>query len=87
MSFAHYLDILIARRGKTMREIADDVGISRQHLSDLRSGRADNPKYDLIVRVSDYFEVHPGYFFSGLRGVNPDIIEAIKASPVESVST
>ena len=87
MSFAHYLDILIARRGKTLMEIADEISISRQHLSDLRSGRADNPKYDLIVKVADYFEVHPGYFFSALRGVNPDIIESIRLSPAEHLSS
>lgn len=54
---------LLDRHGLSVQEFAEAVGIQRTHAYRLRSGQATNPSLNLLEKLSDYFQVDPGFFF------------------------
>lgn len=43
-------------------EVAAGVGVSRQHLYDLLSGKKTRPAWDLVTRLAEFFGVSVVYF-------------------------
>lgn len=57
MSFAARLKSLRMKSGKSLQEVADQVGISKGHLWDLESGNSKNPSAELLTKLSTCFNV------------------------------
>lgn len=93
MSFAATLKDLRLRRGKSLQELADAVGVSKPHLYDLEMGKAKNPTKDVLEKLSAYFRVSVGsllgevetgsegellgVMFRELRDLGPDDLQLI----------
>lgn len=54
------LDVEMARRKITGRELAEQVGISEQNLSMLKSGRVKGVRFDTLSRICLALECQPG---------------------------
>lgn len=54
------LDVEMARRKITGRELAEKVGISEQNLSMLKSGRVKGVRFDTLSRICLALECQPG---------------------------
>src|SRR5205085_4628932 len=45
------------RKGQSLQEVADAVGVSKAHIWQMEKGVAANPSMDLVTRLADHFEV------------------------------
>jgi transcriptional regulator with XRE-family HTH domain len=45
------------RKGQSLQEVADAVGVSKAHIWEMEKGRADNPSMMLVTRLADHFGV------------------------------
>lgn len=55
MTYAARLKQLRLNKGKSLQEVADDIGVSKGHLWDLESGNSSNPSADLLDKLSRYY--------------------------------
>jgi len=67
MSFSSKLKELRLKKGLSLQDAANLIGISKTHFWDLETGKSKNPSYDLLEKISDKF----GISISSL--VNEDI--------------
>lgn len=51
------------RKGISMRELGDNLGVSHAHISKLESG-INSPSVDLLEKLSDFFNIDLSYFFA-----------------------
>lgn len=60
MALGAKLTALRLKKGASLQEVADAVGVSKAHIWELEKGRSKNPSADLIKRLSEYFgqDVH-----------------------------
>ena len=61
MTLAVRLNELRVRKGKSLQEVADALGVSKTHVWELEKGRADNPSLELLTKMADYFKVSIRY--------------------------
>lgn len=54
-------------RGKSLQQLADDIGSSKAHLWDLETGRSTNPSLELLIKLSRALKVS----VADLVGENP----------------
>jgi putative transcriptional regulator len=54
------LDVALAQRKMTSRELAAQVGISEQNLSILRSGKARGVRFSTLDAICKVLECQPG---------------------------
>lgn len=54
------LDVMLARRKKTARDLARHVGITEQNISLIRSGRVKGIRFATLERICEYLECQPG---------------------------
>ena len=74
--FQDRLNNLFDITGVTYRQVVKGTRglVKETYLWQLRSGRACNPSYKVITALAQFFNVHPGYFFDGVKdGNNSDI--------------
>src|SRR5688500_13700463 len=45
------------KRGESLQDVADAVGVSKAHIWELEKGRTDNPSMGLVTRLADHFGV------------------------------
>lgn len=64
MSLGAKLAQLRLRKGKSLQEVADAVGVSKTHIWQLEKGASQNPSVDLLRKLAEYFSV-PLTFLSG----------------------
>ena len=55
MALGSKLTALRLKKGASLQEVADTVGVSKAHIWELEKGRSKNPSADLIKRLADYF--------------------------------
>lgn len=55
MALGAKLTALRLKKGASLQEVADAVGVSKAHIWELEKGRSKNPSADLIKRLADYF--------------------------------
>lgn len=79
------LDHLIESSGKTLAEIARDLGVARSTISNYRTGRRKMTK-DRIRDFSQYFGVSPDVFFGGDRVLRASGVGDIDQRVLEAVS-
>ena len=49
----------------SVAEVAAGVGVSRQHVYDLQSGKKQRPAWDLVTKLAEFFGVSVVYFDRG----------------------
>ena len=54
------LDVLLAQRKKTSRELAQYVGIAEQNISLIRSGRVKGMRFSTLEKICEFLECQPG---------------------------
>ena len=45
------------KKGESLQQVADAVGVSKAHIWDLEKGNAQNPSMALVTRLADHFGV------------------------------
>lgn len=66
-----HLDGLLAARGMTLTELADQVGLTLANLSILKNGRARAVRFSTLTAVCDALECQPGDLFTVAPGTRP----------------
>jgi putative transcriptional regulator len=74
-----HIDEMLARRGLTLTELAEKVGITLANLSVLKNGRARAVRFTTLTALCDVLECQPGELFSVAA---PSPSEAPARSPV-----
>ena len=54
------LDVMLARRKMRSRELAEQVGITEQNISLLKSGKVRGVRFDTLVRICAALDCQPG---------------------------
>lgn len=54
------LDVMLARRKMRSRELAEQVGITEQNISLLKSGKVRGVRFDTLARICAVLECQPG---------------------------
>ncbi|MBN68187.1 MULTISPECIES: helix-turn-helix domain-containing protein [Gimesia] len=54
------LDVMLARRKVTSRDLAKHVGITEQNLSLLKSGKVKGIRFATLEKICEYLECQPG---------------------------
>ena len=54
------LDVMLARRKMTSRELAEQVGITEQNLSLLKSGKVKGVRFETLARICAALDCQPG---------------------------
>lgn len=60
MSIGARLRELRMRKGQSLQQVADAVGLSKGHLWDMESGNSKNPSIESLQRLSDHYGVTIG---------------------------
>src|SRR5689334_11066861 len=55
MSLGLRLSNLRRKKGESLQQVADAVGVSKAHIWEMEKGRADNPSMELVGRLADHF--------------------------------
>ena len=55
------------KKGESLKDVAEAVGVSKAHIWELEKGRTDNPAMALVTRLANHFGVSVSYL------VNEDI--------------
>ena len=86
-SFGPFLRSIREKLGKTMRQVADLLGVSVVYISDIERGRRNPPSEDMIKAIAKFFQMPPdallkkaaedrGKVELGLKGTTPKVSEA-----------
>lgn len=54
------LDVMLARRKVRSRELAEQVGITEQNISLLKSGKVRGVRFDTLARICAVLDCQPG---------------------------
>lgn len=57
MSLATRLNQLRIRKGASLQEVADAIGVSKTHIWELEKNRSTNPSIEMLTKLADYFGV------------------------------
>lgn len=60
MAILVHLDVMLARRKVTSRELAAFIGITEQNLSLLKSGKVRGVRFGTLERICEYLQCQPG---------------------------
>jgi putative transcriptional regulator len=54
------LDLMMARRKVTGRELAEHVGITEANLSLLKQGHVKGVRFETLLKICDFLDCQPG---------------------------
>lgn len=54
------LDIMLAKRKKRSKELAEFVGITEQNISLLKSGRVRGIRFNTLEKICEFLDCQPG---------------------------
>jgi len=60
MAIVVRLDVMLARRKMTSRELAAEIGITEQNVSVLRAGRAKGLRFETLAKICAALDCQPG---------------------------
>ena len=63
------LDVMLALRKMTSRDLAQRIGITEQNLSLLKSGKVKGVRFETLAKICDTLDCQPG-----------DLLEAVPAA-------
>jgi transcriptional regulator with XRE-family HTH domain len=55
MSLGLRIGDLRRKKGESLQQVANAVGVSKAHIWEMERGRADNPSMALVARLADHF--------------------------------
>ena len=61
MDIGTQLSALRRKRGQSLQDVAETVGVSRAHIWELEKGRTANPSMSLVVRLADHLGLSVGF--------------------------
>ncbi len=64
MSIQIHLDVLLAQRKMSVKQLADAIGITVQNLSVLKNGHAKAIRFSTLEAICVYLECQPGDLFA-----------------------
>lgn len=71
------LDVMLARRKRRLMDIAEEVGISIQNMSVLKTGRARAIRFSTLAAICKALDCQPGDILEYQDGPTPDDAEEI----------
>lgn len=57
MSLATRLNQQRLKKGKSLQEVADAIGVSKTHIWEMEKGRSENPSFEMLTKMANYFGV------------------------------
>lgn len=54
------VDVMLAKRKKSSKELAEAIGITPQNLSILKTGKAKAIRFTTLVAICEFLECQPG---------------------------
>lgn len=54
------LDVMLARRKMTSRDLAERIGITEQNLSLLKSGKVKGVRFETLAKICSELDCQPG---------------------------
>ena len=57
MSLAAKIRELRMKKGQSLQDVADAIGVSKTHIWELEKGRSDNPSVEILTRLANHFKV------------------------------
>ncbi len=60
MAIVVTLDVMLARRKMTSRELASRIGITEQNVSVLKAGRARGLRFETLEKICGVLDCQPG---------------------------
>ncbi|SMX26718.1 helix-turn-helix protein [Pelagimonas phthalicica] len=60
------LDVMLARRKMKSRELAEQVGITEQNISLLKSGKVKGIRFETLARICEVLDCQPGDLLEAL---------------------
>lgn len=76
MNLGRRISQLRQKKGESLQDVADAVGVSKAHIWELEKGRTDNPSMGLVTRLADHFGVSVSALMSEdfkARDAEPDL--------------
>lgn len=67
MSLGAKLNELRMRKGESLQQTADIVGVTKTHIWELEKGKSSNPSADLLRKLADHFKVTVDYLIDPSR--------------------
>ena len=61
MKLGEKLKKLRVKRGESLQQVADSVGVSKAHIWEMERGTSANPGLELIKKLADHFKVTVAY--------------------------
>ena len=72
MSLATRLNQLRIRKGASLQEVADAIGVSKTHIWEMEKSRSKNPSIEMLTKLADYFGVTIRFLVGEEVGVSGD---------------
>lgn len=57
MSIAAKLQELRVKKGQSLQDVADSMGVSKTYVWELEKGRTENPSLEMLTKLADHFGV------------------------------
>lgn len=67
MSLGAKLNELRMKKGESLQQTADIVGVTKTHIWELEKGKSSNPSADLLRKLADHFKVTVDYLIDPSR--------------------
>ena len=61
------LDVMLALRKMTSRDLAQRIGITEQNLSLLKSGKVKGVRFETLAKICDALDCQPGDLLEAVR--------------------
>ena len=62
------LDLMLAKRKKRSRELAQHIGITEQNLSLLKGGRVRGIRFGTLAKICEFLDCQPGDLLEYVAG-------------------
>ncbi|PWL35673.1 helix-turn-helix transcriptional regulator [Marivita sp. XM-24bin2] len=66
------LDVMLAHRKMKARDLADQIGISEQNVSLLRTGKVKGIRFNTLARICEVLQCQPGDILEAAPLVDKD---------------
>ena len=66
------LDVMMAKRKVSSKELASAISITEANLSLLKRGKVKGVRFATLVKICDYLDCQPGDIFSFSRAKNDE---------------
>ena len=83
MAIVVNLDVMLARRKMRLGTLADQVGITAQNLSVLKTGRAKAIRFSTLEKLCEALECQPGDLFEYRAGASAPASAEHEAAELE----